>query len=323
VNEPLLSVSGLKKHFPLKAGMFGSSTQVVKAVDDVSFAIARQETFALVGESGCGKSTLGRAVLRLVEPTAGSIRFDGADLRALGAEALRRTRPRMQMVFQDPYASLDPRMRVGDIIAEPLATHGRGNRSERTARVLELMEVVGLRADGLRRYPHEFSGGQRQRVGIARALALNPDFIVCDEPLSALDVSIQAQVLNLLAELQERYRLTYLFITHDLSVVRHFAPRVGVMFLGRLVEVGPTRDLFESPRHPYTRFLTAAVPVPDPRQRDRPRLLLEGEIPSPINLPSGCRFRTRCPFATAVCAEQDPPLAGDGERSWACHHALS
>jgi oligopeptide/dipeptide ABC transporter ATP-binding protein len=228
----------------------------------------------------------------------------------------------MQIIFQDPYASLDPRMRVGDIIAEPLKTHGRESRAERRERVLELMRVVGLRPDGLRRYPHEFSGGQRQRIGIARALALNPEFVVADEPLSALDVSIQAQVLNLLQDLQEAFRLTYLFITHDLSVVRQFAPRVGVMFLGRLVEVGPTQALFTAPRHPYTRFLTAAVPVPDPRLRDRERLLLQGEIPSPIDLPSGCRFRTRCPFATEQCAGEDPPEARDGERSWACHHPL-
>lgn len=228
----------------------------------------------------------------------------------------------MQIVFQDPYASLNPRMRVGDIIAEPLLTHGKGTHAEREARVLELMRVVGLRSDCIRRYPHEFSGGQRQRIGIARALALNPEFIVCDEPLSALDVSIQAQVLNLLADLQAEFKLTYLFITHDLSVVRHFAPRVGVMFLGKMVEMGPTEDLFTSPRHPYTRFLVSAVPIPDPRQRDRKKLLIEGEIPSPMNLPSGCRFRTRCPFAAPVCAEIDPPSVFEGERSWACHFPL-
>ena len=317
-----LSVRNLKKYFPVKAGMFGTEDRVVKAVDDVTFEICRRETFALVGESGCGKSTLGRSILRLVEPTAGTVELGGVELTTLKAEELRRMRTRMQIVFQDPYASLDPRMRVGDIIAEPLLTHEHGTRAGRESRVLDLMKVVGLRADCLRRYPHEFSGGQRQRIGIARALALNPEFIVCDEPLSALDVSIQAQVLNLLADLQSAFSLTYLFITHDLSVVRHFAPRVGVMFLGKMVETGPTEELFTSPRHPYTRFLVSAVPVPDPKSRDREKLLLEGEIPSPMNLPSGCRFRTRCPYAAPLCAEVDPPSVFEGQRSWACHRPL-
>lgn len=323
MSETLLSVKNLKKYFPVKSGAFGTEQRLVKAVDDVTFDIARQETFALVGESGCGKSTLGRTILRLVEPTAGSVTLGGTDISTLKPEALRRMRTKMQIVFQDPYASLDPRMRVGDIIAEPLATHEKGSRVEREARVLELMKVVGLRADGIRRYPHEFSGGQRQRIGIARALALNPEFIVCDEPLSALDVSIQAQVLNLLGDLQEKFKLTYLFITHDLSVVRHFAPRVGVMFLGKMVEMGRTEELFTSPRHPYTRFLTSAVPIPNPRMRDRDKLLLEGEIPSPINLPSGCRFRTRCPYAKPLCAEIDPPTVTEGGRNWACHYPLA
>jgi len=323
MSETLLSVTNLKKYFPVKAGAFGTETCTVKAVDDVSFDIARQETFALVGESGCGKSTLGRAILRLVEPTSGTVTLGGTDIAALGTEALRRMRTRMQIIFQDPYASLNPRMRVGDIIAEPLATHQTGTRQDREVRVLELMKVVGLRTDGIRRYPHEFSGGQRQRIGIARALALNPEFIVCDEPLSALDVSIQAQVLNLLGDLQAQFKLTYLFITHDLSVVRHFAPRVGVMFLGKMVEMGRTEDLFSSPRHPYTRFLMSAVPIPNPRLRDREKLLIEGEIPSPMNLPSGCRFRTRCPYAAERCAEIDPPTTSDGTRSWACHYPLS
>ena len=317
-----LSVRNLKKYFPVKAGMFGTEDRVVKAVDDVTFEICRRETFALVGESGCGKSTLGRSILRLVEPTAGTVELGGVELTTLKAEELRRMRTRMQIVFQDPYASLDPRMRVGDIIAEPLLTHEHGTRAGRESRVLDLMKVVGLRADCLRRYPHEFSGGQRQRIGIARALALNPEFIVCDEPLSALDVSIQAQVLNLLADLQSTFSLTYLFITHDLSVVRHFAPRVGVMFLGKMVETGPTEELFTSPRHPYTRFLVSAVPVPDPKSRGREKLLLEGEIPSPMNLPSGCRFRTRCPYAAPLCAEVDPPSVFEGQRSWACHRPL-
>ena len=318
----LLSVANLKKYFPVNAGSFGMEKRLVKAVDDVTFDIARQETFALVGESGCGKSTLGRAILRLVEPTSGSVTLGGTDILSLKPEALRRMRTRMQIIFQDPYASLDPRMRVGDIIAEPLATHEQGNRADRETRVLELMKVVGLRSDGIRRYPHEFSGGQRQRIGIARALALNPEFIVCDEPLSALDVSIQAQVLNLLGDLQSEFKLTYLFITHDLSVVRHFAPRVGVMFLGKMVEMGQTEELFVSPRHPYTRFLMSAVPIPNPRMRNREKLLIEGEIPSPMNLPSGCRFRTRCPYATALCSELDPPTVVEGNRSWACHFPL-
>lgn len=322
MSGPLLSVANLKKYFPVNAGSFGMEKRLVKAVDDVTFDIARQETFALVGESGCGKSTLGRALLRLVEPTSGSVNLGGTDILALKPEALRRMRTRMQIIFQDPYASLDPRMRVGDIIAEPLMTHEKGNRADRETRVLELMKVVGLRSDGIRRYPHEFSGGQRQRIGIARALALNPEFIVCDEPLSALDVSIQAQVLNLLGDLQSEFKLTYLFITHDLSVVRHFAPRVGVMFLGKMVEMGRTEELFVSPRHPYTRFLMSAVPIPNPRQRNREKLLIEGEIPSPMNLPSGCRFRTRCPYAKAVCAEIDPATVVDGARSWACHFPL-
>ena len=323
MSEILLSVKNLKKYFPVKSGTFGTESRVVKAVDDVTFDIGRQETFALVGESGCGKSTLGRAILRLIEPTSGSVKLGDTDIITLKHEALRRMRTKMQIVFQDPYASLDPRMRVGDIIAEPLVTHESGTGKEREARVLDLMKVVGLRADGIRRYPHEFSGGQRQRIGIARALALNPEFIVCDEPLSALDVSIQAQVLNLLTDLQAQFKLTYLFITHDLSVVRHFAPRVGVMFLGKMVEMGRTADLFTSPKHPYTRFLTSAVPVPDPRQRDRQKLLLEGEIPSPMNLPSGCRFRTRCPYAKPICAESDPQTVFEGSRSWACHFPLS
>jgi oligopeptide transport system ATP-binding protein len=322
MSETLLSVTNLKKYFPVKSGSFGTETRTIKAVDDVTFDIARQETFALVGESGCGKSTLGRAILRLVEPTSGSVILDGTDIAALKPEALRRMRTRMQIIFQDPYASLNPRMRVGDIIAEPLATHEKGSQADREIRVLELMKVVGLRADGIRRYPHEFSGGQRQRIGIARALALNPEFIVCDEPLSALDVSIQAQVLNLLGDLQAKFKLTYLFITHDLSVVRHFAPRVGVMFLGKLVETGRTEDLFSAPRHPYTRFLMSAVPIPNPRMRDREKLLIQGEIPSPMNLPSGCRFRTRCPHAETVCAEVDPPMVSEGNRSWACHFPL-
>ena len=322
MSETLLSVSRLKKHFPVKAGHFGTERRTVKAVDDVTFQIARRETFALVGESGCGKTTLGRSILRLVEPTSGSVILDGTDIVALKPEALRRMRTRMQIIFQDPYASLDPRMRVGDIIGEPLATHRVGMAREREERVRELMGVVGLRPDGLRRYPHEFSGGQRQRIGIARALALNPEFIVCDEPLSALDVSIKAQVLNLLADLQAQFNLTYLFISHDLSVVRHFAPRVGVMFLGKLAEVGSTEELFTAPRHPYTRFLTSAVPMPDPRLRDREKLLLQGELPSPMNLPSGCRFRTRCPYTRPLCAEADPPMATEGSRSWACHFPL-
>jgi len=319
---PLVEAENLSKHFPVESGMFGRADRVVRAVDGVSFAIRPRETFALVGESGCGKSTLGRLVLRLLEPTEGRVRFGGEDLTEMRGEALRRMRRRMQIVFQDPYASLDPRMRVAEIVAEPLEAHGVGDRAEREERVKELLRVVGMRADAMRRYPHEFSGGQRQRIGIARALALQPEFLVCDEPISALDVSIQAQVINLLADLRERYELTYLFITHDLSVVRRIADRVCVMYLGKMVELGPTEEVFAHPRHPYADFLLSAVPLPDPRRRDRPRRILQGDLPSPMNRPTGCAFRTRCPYVREDCVREDPPLIVEGDRSLACLHPL-
>src|SRR5436305_13942805 len=303
----LIEVKGLKKYFPAGGGLLGAGSDTVKAVDDVSFNIRRGETFGLVGESGCGKSTTGRCILRLIEPTAGEVRFEGRDLRALDAGRLRHLRREMQIIFQDPYASLNPRMQVGQIIAEPLVIHRVGSGGERRARVSELLERVGLKPEHAARYPHEFSGGQRQRIGIARALALNPKFIVCDEPVSALDVSVQAQIVNLLQDLQEQLGLTYLFISHGLSVVEHISTRVGIMYLGKLVEVAPSEAIFRNPLHPYTRALLSAIPIPDPDAR-RERLPLKGEIPTAIEPPSGCRFRTRCPIAEPECAEVDPQL---------------
>ncbi|MFP4482868.1 MAG: ABC transporter ATP-binding protein [Thermovirgaceae bacterium] len=323
MTEILVETRGLKKYFPLKAGAFGRGKGHIRAVDGVDLAVKKRETFALVGESGCGKTTLGRLLLRLEEPTAGEILFDGKNLLELDRRRMRELRRDMQIVFQDPYASLDPRMRVGDIVAEPLATHlGRQPRKEREERVKNLLDIVGLGTDAAGKYPHQFSGGQRQRIGIARALALQPKFIVCDEAVSALDVSIQAQILNLLQELQERFSLTVLFITHDLSVVRHLADRVGVMFLGRCVETGDTSKIFGSPLHPYTKLLLSAVPVPDPHRKDRRKMLITGDIPSAVDIPSGCRFHTRCPYARDLCSEKDPPLSAIGERTVACHFPL-
>ena len=300
--EELLRVRGLFKHFPVKDG-----DEVVRAVDGVTFEIVRGETLGLVGESGCGKSTVGRCLLRLIEPTRGEIDFGGRDVRALGGEELRLLRREMQIIFQDPYASLNPRLRVRDIVSEPLVIHGIGDKAERRERVADLLRKVGLDPDYMNRYPHEFSGGQRQRIGIARALALNPKLIVADEPVSALDVSVQAQVINLLEDLQSEFDLTYLFISHGLAVVEHISDRVAVMYLGRIVEVASSRELYANPLHPYTRALLSAIPVPDPT-RKRDRIVLKGDVPTPINPPSGCRFHTRCPEAIPECSRIDPDL---------------
>jgi oligopeptide/dipeptide ABC transporter ATP-binding protein len=305
--EYLIEVRGLRKYFPLGNRLLGGGGEVVRAVDDISFAIRRGETFGLVGESGCGKSTTGRCILRLIEPTSGEIRFDGRDLLSLTATEMRRARRDMQIIFQDPYSSLNPRMRVGDIIEEPLIIHRLGERQKRRERVVELLNLVGLDAEHATRYPHEFSGGQRQRIGIARALALDPKFIVCDEPVSALDVSVQAQIVNLLEDLQLRLGLTYLFISHGLAVVEHISTRVGIMYLGKIVEMASSEEIFRNPLHPYTRALLSAIPVPDPDAR-RERLPIEGDIPTPVNPPSGCRFRTRCPMAEPRCGESEPQM---------------
>ena len=308
----LLEVAGLAKHFPVRRGAFGLVSGHVRAVDGVDFHLEAGETLAIVGESGCGKSTVGRLVLRLIEPSTGEVRFDGEDLLALSDGEMRARRQRMQVIFQDPYASLNPRMTVGAMLGEPLMLHGlAGSEAARRARVGELLDLVGLRPDHARRYPHEFSGGQRQRLAIARALAVEPRLIVADEPVSALDVSIQAQVINLMRSLQQRFGLAYIFISHDLAVVKHIADRIAVMYLGKIVETATTDELFRNPRHPYTRALLAAVPLPDPTVM-RERTLLEGDIPSAMNPPTGCRFHTRCIFAREACRRDEPVLANDG-----------
>jgi oligopeptide transport system ATP-binding protein len=306
-NDTLLRVENLVKHFPINRGLLQKQVGAVRAVDDISFDIKRGETLGLVGESGCGKSTTGRSILQLYRPTSGKVDFDGVNLVSLKGEELRRTRRKMQMIFQDPYASLNPRMTVGNIIGEPLMIHNIASGKEVDDRVAHLLELVKLNPSFATRYPHEFSGGQRQRIGVARALSLQPSFIVCDEPISALDVSIQAQVVNLLEDLQEQFNLTYLFIAHDLSMVRHISTRVAVMYLGVMVELADRADLYQSPLHPYSQALLSAVPIPDPfAEANRKRTILEGDVPSPANPPSGCRFRTRCPIAEAVCAESRP-----------------
>ncbi len=316
----LLRVEGLKMHFPITDGIIlQRRVGQVRAVDGIDFTVRQGETMGLVGESGCGKSTTGRAILQLYKPTAGHVYFNGVDLTTLSGEALRRQRRQMQMIFQDPYASLNPRMTVGSIVAEPLIVHGlTKTRQERTDRVQELLRVVGLNAYYVNRYPHEFSGGQRQRIGIARALAVQPSFIVADEPISALDVSIRAQVINLMEDLQAEFNLTYLFIAHDLSVVRHISDRVAVMYLGKIVELADRAELYQHPLHPYTKALLSAVPIPDPlAEAKRERIILQGDVPSPINPPSGCRFHTRCPIAIPACSEIDPPFEEKAPGHWA------
>ena len=327
--DKLVQVDDLKVYFPIRAGFLQRTIGHVRAVDDISFEVRRGETLGLVGESGCGKSTTGRAVIRLNQPTAGQVLFDGVDVYGLNNNDLRRLRRRMQIIFQDPYSSLDPRMTVSSIISEPLETHGLKKGSAKRDRVAELLEMVGLDPRYVNRYPHEFSGGQRQRIGVARALAVEPEFIVCDEPISALDVSIQAQVLNLLTDLKNRLGLTYLFIAHDLSVVKHISDRVAVMYLGKIVEIGPPDILYAGPGHPYTRALLSAVPVPDPlTERRRKRVILKGDVPSPVNPPSGCRFHTRCWLYERLgkpenCRTDDPPLRvlQHSDHLAACHYA--
>jgi oligopeptide transport system ATP-binding protein len=317
--QAMLSVKNLVKYFPVYKGIISRVVGQVHAVDDITFSVREGETFGLVGESGCGKSTTGRLILRLIEPTSGHVIFNGQDILALKGEGLRRIRREMQIVFQDPMASLNPRMSVGQLISEPLRVHGLvSDRSELIDRVSELMRVVGLRPDRMTNHPHEFSGGERQRVGIARALTVDPKLLVLDEPVSALDVSVRSQIINLLEDLQDRLSLSYLFIAHDMSVVRHISDRVGVLYLGKLVEVATKTELFESPLHPYTRALLEAVPIPDPTMR-RKRVLLEGDVPSPIDPPSGCRFHTRCPIAEPECAEIEPQLSRiEGDHWVAC-----
>ncbi|WP_251548902.1 ABC transporter ATP-binding protein [Neobacillus muris] len=319
MSNALLKVSGLKKSFEISNGMFGKKKSV-KAVHDVSFMIPEGKTFSLVGESGCGKSTTGRLISRLIEPSMGEIWIDGEEISKRKESQLKGVRKKVQMIFQDPYASLNPRMKVRDIVGEPLAIHTNLSRDERNKKVSDMLEVVGLSEYHADRYAHEFSGGQRQRIGIARALILNPKLIIADEPVSALDVSIQSQILNLLKDLQAEYHLTYLFISHDLSVVEHISDHIGVMYLGTIVETGPKEVIFSNPQHPYTKALLSSIPIPDPRMR-RERIILQGDLPSPVNPPAGCRFHTRCPHAVDRCRVSEPPIKkGEGEDHFvACH----
>jgi peptide/nickel transport system ATP-binding protein len=319
LREALVEVKQLKKYYPITGGIFGRTIGHVKAVDDVSFAIRKGEAFGLVGESGSGKSTTGRTILRLTDKTAGEVKYKGVDLHAVSKQELRRLRPSMQFIFQDPYSSLNPRLRVGDAIGEALMDHGLADKSEIRERVQEVLALCGLAPYHIDRFPHEFSGGQRQRIGIARSIILQPEFIVADEPVSALDVSIQAQIINLFSDLQEKKELTYLFISHDLSVVEHVCTRIGVMYLGSLVEIAPRDELFARPLHPYSRALLSAVPIPDPRLK-RERIVLRGDIPSPANPPKGCKFHTRCLLATDRCKEEVPVLRlADSDHQVACH----
>jgi len=320
--ERLLEIKNLKKYFPVKAGVFRRTVAHVKAVDDISFHINKGETLGLVGESGCGKSTAGRTILRLLEATEGEITFEGQNLLKLDKRELREMRKEMQIIFQDPYASLNPRMTVADIVGEPIDIHGlAANKKERNERVTEILDTVGLGTEYMKRYPHEFSGGQRQRIGVARALAVDPSLIIADEPVSALDVSIQAQVINLMQDLQKDFSLTYLFIAHDLSVVKHISDRVAVMYLGKLVEVADKQKLFDDPKHPYTQSLLSAIPVADPTYKSD-RIILEGDVPSPVNPPSGCRFHPRCPYAMEICSEVEPEYKDYGEGHYAACHLL-
>lgn len=324
--EPLIKVRNLKKHFPIRRGVLQRQVGAVQAVDGVSFDIIKGETLGLVGESGCGKSTAGRTILQLLKPTAGDVYLNGQDLTKMGRSDLRKERRRMQMIFQDPYSSLNPRMTVGNIVGEPLLIHNIGNAASRRERVQELLNLVGLNPYFINRYPHEFSGGQRQRIGVARALATNPSFIVADEPISALDVSIQAQVVNLLDDLKSELGLTYLFIAHDLSMVRYISDRVAVMYLGRIVEISHRDEVYDHALHPYTQALLSAIPIPDPeKEGKRKRIILEGDVPSPANPPSGCRFHPRCQFATDICGQEDPEFRNLGTPNSphmvACHHA--
>lgn len=319
--DPLLSVRELRKYFPVRGGLLGRPVGYVQAVDGVSFDVRRGETLGLVGESGCGKSTTGLAVLRLIEPTAGKVVFAGREVTGFSKQELRHFRRNAQIIFQDPYASLNPRMSVGDIIAEPMMLHNIASGAERTGRVDKLLRLVGLGPQHARRYPHEFSGGQRQRIGIARALAVEPKLVVCDEPVSALDVSIQSQILNLLVELQQELNLTYLFIAHGLNVIKHISDRIGVMYLGKIVELADGHDLIEQPLHPYTKTLLSAIPVPVPNAKKN-RIILEGDVPSPANPPSGCRFHTRCPERLPVCSQEEPISRPAGNRLVACHRVV-
>ena len=320
--EKLLELKNVKKYFPVKAGVFRRTVDHVKAVDDISFHIFKGETLGLVGESGCGKSTTGRTILRLLEATEGEIYFEGKNLVELDKKELREIRKDMQIIFQDPYASLNPRMTVADIVGEPLDIHNLADsKQERNERVLEILDTVGLSEDHMKRYPHEFSGGQRQRIGVARALAVDPKIIIADEPVSALDVSIQAQVINMMQDLQDDFDLTYLFIAHDLSVVKHISDRIAVMYLGKLVEIADKTELFENTLHPYTQALLSAIPIADPTY-DKERIILEGDVPSPVDPPSGCRFHPRCPKAMDVCSEKEPEFKDYGDGHYAACHLL-
>ncbi|CAH8772781.1 ABC transporter ATP-binding protein [Paenibacillus dendritiformis] len=321
MSEALIEVQQLKKYYPLRAGLFNRTVNHVKAVDGISFSIYRGETFGLVGESGSGKSTAGRAILRLTDKTAGDVRYQGTDIHQLSRTDMRRLRPELQFIFQDPYSSLNPRMHIGDAIGEALLQHGLAGKEEIRDRVEDILSVCGMAAYHYDRYPHEFSGGQRQRIGIARAIILQPRFIVADEPVSALDVSIQAQIINLFRQLQEERGLTYLFISHDLSVVEHLCSRIGVMYLGSLVELAPRDELFRQPLHPYTQALLSAIPIPDPK-RKRSRIVLRGDIPSPVNPPSGCKFHTRCPAAKDICRQEAPLFREVGSQHYAACHLI-